>query len=144
MINKKNQISSFALVFLIFLLITIYSPTVRAPATFEENTTGVADCGEQLQLCIGEFNSLLSDFWNGTNCDSETFTYLKQKNSDLAIDRSRCMAQVEELKGELILYKIGFLALVIVLCLISVIFYSKNKSRRRLRNGNKKRKKENR
>lgn len=140
--TKLKEISPLFVFGISALFATIFlflSSNINAQATStQDNSSGTAICSEQLQICVDEFNNLLSDFRNGTNCNSSTFSQLKKMNAQLSNDRDSYKQQAEDLK----VYKIPFF-MVTGLLIIWIVFYflvasrsSKNKSGRYL-NGRK-------
>ena len=135
MIYMKYSLETFFLFFL--LLAIIPSPNVSSQATFQNDSTiKVAVCDEQLQICVDEFNSLLADFRNGSNCNSETFNQLKKKNWELTQDREIYKEKAEKLE----VYQNSFYALFALLIILIILFFVSNSSKNKLgrfRNGRK-------
>lgn len=101
------------------------------------NSTNIAVCDEQLKICIDQYNSLYYDLRNGTNCNSNTFNQLKEKNSQLSHDAQTYKEQADNLKG----YKTAFYIISVLLVIWVIIFLvsinPKNKSGRFTNNGRK-------
>ena len=78
-------------------------------------------CEEQLEICIGEYNSLLEDFREGINCGT-AFNLVKGMNEVLSEERDNCREEIGQLK----VYKIGFYLLFILVIIIAlgIIFRS--------------------
>jgi len=79
-----------------------------------------------LEICIDEYNDLLEEFRNGTNCGGATFSLLKSMNEQLGEERDLCESELEEMGR----YKIGFYSILLILfitAIILVISYFKNK-----------------
>lgn len=134
MVYIKHLLGTFFLFFL--LLAIIPSPNTEAQVTFQNDNTTTAVCSEQLQICVDEFNSLLADFRNGTNCNSETFNQLKRMNNDVSADREKLRKEVENLRTYKTSFYIVSILLVVWIIFVLVTKYSSSKNKsRRLKNG---------
>lgn len=105
-----------ALILGIMLFIYFFSfPLIRAG----NDTIKEPVCEEQLNIVLEEYNSLLKDFRQGTNCDGISFRILKDANELLSKERDACREEVGELKA----YRIGFYSLFILLVVLLTLYF---------------------
>lgn len=86
-----------------------------------ENLSGIdledeAICSEQLDIVVNEYNNLLEEFKNGTNCGEASFI-LRSNNAKLAEDRDTCNSELEQI----IKYKYGFYIILVILIVTGLI-----------------------
>lgn len=132
----SNKVNPGIFVFLtIFLFVfALEGGVVKAQ---EANSSEKANCSEQLQICIDEYNSLLSDFRNGTNCGGTSFNLLKDMNQALGERLEEVEVEVKNLKN----YKIGFfltfvLFLILLIFCFFGVFRNKKREKRKFGGGN--------
>ncbi len=113
--KEKKKIAIKILILGILLSFSFFSfPLIKAG----NDTIKEPICEEQLNIVLEEYNSLLKDFRQGTNCGGISFGILKDANELLSKERDTCREEVGELKA----YRIGFYSLFILL-IILLIFY---------------------
>lgn len=106
---------------LLILPIIFFIPMIFA----EENVTTTANCTYELELCVGEYNSLLQDFKNGTNCGTG-FQILKAANQNLTMEKEIADEKLNKFKG----YKAGFwISTALTVSAIMLLFLRKKKEK---------------
>src|SRR3990167_5226064 len=115
MVKQEYTIKIVVLLFSVMLVGMVLAQSEYDNWSFNEE---VPICSEQLQICIIEFNSLLSDFREGINCYGEAFEILKESNQNLSIQRDAHLDEVNRLKN----YRLGFYA-ILTLLIFFVLFY---------------------
>jgi len=103
----------------LFMLVIVFFSLVMAEnvTLTESNVSEVANCSEQLEICVEVYNNLLEDFSEGVNCGTATIQ-LKDANEYLAEERDTCLEELEWIK----FYKVGFYIFFIMLIMIAVGF----------------------
>ena len=91
---------------ILFLINVVYA---------QDNLT-VANCSEQLEIVLDEYNYLLADFKNGTNC-GRLNDLLKDGNAKLSENLEICSEELGWYK----IYKLGFFLMTIV-AIFSVLY----------------------
>jgi len=114
--KEKKKIAIKVLVLGLMLFISFFSfPLVRAG----NDTIKEPVCEEQLNIVLEEYNSLLKDFRQGTNCDGVSFGILKDTNELLGKERDTCREEVGELKA----YRVGSYSLFILLIILLILYF---------------------
>jgi len=114
--KEKKKIVMKTLILGLMLFTSFFSfPLIRAG----NDTIKEPICEEQLNIILEEYNSLLKDFWQGTNCDGISFGILKDANELLSKERDTCREEVGELKA----YRIGFYSLFILLIILLILYF---------------------
>lgn len=113
--KEKKKLATKILISGLILSLCFFSfPFIRAG----NDTIKEPVCEEQLNIVLEEYNNLLKDFRQGTNCGGISFWILKDANELLSEERDACREEVGELKA----YRIGFYSLFILL-IVLLIFY---------------------
>lgn len=76
-----------------------------------------ANCSEQLELCIEQYNSLLYDFRNKTNCGGQALNMLRNMNAQLGEERDICNEELDKVNN----YKAGFYFMFSVLIITGIV-----------------------
>ena len=114
--KEKKKIAIKVLVLGLMLFTSFFSfPLIRAG----NDTIKEPVCEEQLNIVLEEYNSLLKDFRQGTNCGGISFGILKDANELLSKERDTCREEVGELK----VYKMGSYGLFILLILLLMLYF---------------------
>jgi len=102
----------------VFLIVVLLLPMLVAD-NLTTNTTEekIANCSEQLEICIERHNSLLEDFKEGINCGT-AFNLVKGMNEVLSEERDTCREEIGKIK----VYKTGFYIFFIMLIMIAAGF----------------------
>jgi len=100
-------------------VILIFS-TFLITANETENVTE-QNVTEQLEICVEEYNYLLNDFRNGTNCGTK-LNFIQSLNEYLAEERDICREEI----GAMSHYKFGFFFLLFAFVIIIIIRKWKN------------------
>lgn len=116
--------------FLILLisLLLLFVPLVFAE---DENLNKTANCTYELDLCVKEYNGLLMDFRNGTNCGTG-FQLVVDLNNQLKENLKNVTSQKDELESDLKefkSYKVLFWIMIVLVFIDTIIIFSKNKSK---------------
>ena len=76
-----------------------------------------ANCSEQLSMCVDEYNSLLSDFRNRTNCGLTDSSMLRSMNTQLGEERDICNEELKKANT----YKTGFFLIFTILLITGIL-----------------------
>ena len=112
--KKKIAIKALILGFMLFTSFFSFSLIRAGNDTIKEPV-----CEEQLNIVLEEYNSLLKDFRQGTNCDGVSFGILKDANELLSKERDTCREEVGELKA----YRIGSYGLFVLLIILLILYF---------------------
>lgn len=133
---NRLVISVFFVFFTIWVVPTILAENNSileiSPNLAVENITIETEepiCEEQLEVCIGEYNSLLESFREGVNCGT-AFNLLKGMNKKLVEERDNYREEIEQLK----VYKTGFyllFPLLIIIALVIIFMSTKGKGKKK-------------
>ncbi|KKN48143.1 hypothetical protein LCGC14_0655870 [marine sediment metagenome] len=114
--ERKNNVEMKPIIVVGILFIYILNfPIIIA----QNETSEKAICEEQLDIVLDEYNSLLKDFRQGTNCGGISFGIIKDMNELLSEERDTCREEV----GELEVFKIGFYSILLLLAILLIIFF---------------------
>lgn len=114
---RKNKLIYLMLGIILFLpFIVANNETENISLISTQNTTVIANCSEELESCVNEFNSMLIDYKAGNNCGN-AFLTIKDFNQVLTDERNTCREEVGKIK----VYKIGFFIILALLTIISLI-----------------------
>ena len=112
-------------VFSILLILVLFGTLVSAEENITQDfflgdgssliETNIANCTEQLEICLLEYNSLVYEFRNGTNCGGVT-ALLKNLNGQLGEERDLCNEELEKQNN----YRIGFYIFGTLLCIVAI------------------------
>ena len=118
---------------IIFMALILLSSLVVADSIVGTTEKDIANCSEQLEIVLEQYNSLYADFREGVNCGFAAIQ-LKEMNDGLGEERDICIEELEKIK----VYKIGFYIFFILLVIISIIiFFKAIKKRSQLNKENK-------
>ncbi len=90
--------------------------TINKTIITNETVKEEAVCEEQLGIILEEYNSLLKDYKDGSNCGMAS-TMIKGMNEVLAEERDSCREEIGETK----VYRGGFFVLLGVLFITAII-----------------------